>query len=252
MPVQWRPEDRPDYPAVEYLAWMNSIQGGFSEELIRRVVAGYCGLITHTDEQIGQVLEEVERLGILEDTRVLYTSDHGEAAGHHGILGKSNLYEHALGVPLIMAGPDIPGASVATQLASRPAIRGDQADRSVFAEYHAMGSRYSSYSLREGRYKVVVHVDMPTQFFDLQADPREENDLALQGLPTPEMTRMEERLRTLLDPEATDARSKRDQRAQIEKFGGEAVARSAGVFSRSPIPGKQVEIELTGDPRSPS
>ena len=118
MPVQWRPEDRPEHPAVEYLAWMNRIQEGFSEEFIRRVIAGYCGLITHTDEQIGQVLEEARTLGILEDTRVLYTSDHGEAAGHHGILGKSNMYEHALGVPLIMAGPDVPKGETVGQFAS--------------------------------------------------------------------------------------------------------------------------------------
>ena len=46
-----------------------------------------------------------------------------------------------------------------------------------------MGSKNSSFALREGKHKVIVNVDMPTQFFDLGADPREENDLMSQGEP---------------------------------------------------------------------
>ena len=73
---------------------------------------------THTDEQIGRVLAEMETLNLIDETRVLYTSDHGEAAGHHGILGKANHYEHGIGVPLVMAGPGIPQGRVVEQLAS--------------------------------------------------------------------------------------------------------------------------------------
>ncbi|MBT5495604.1 MAG: sulfatase-like hydrolase/transferase [Alphaproteobacteria bacterium] len=271
MPVQWRPDDRPNHPAPEYLAWMNHLQDGFSEEFVRRVIAGYCGLITHTDEQIGRVLGEMATLGMTENTRVLYTSDHGEAAGHHGILGKANHYEHGIGVPLVMAGPGIPGGRVVEQFASHvdlfptiveavgaalseadtdlpgvslwPAITGRETSRDVFAEYHAMGSRNSGFAIRHENFKLIYHVDMPSQLFDLGADPFEENDLSSNGADHPKSDELESRLRQMLDPEAVDSRSKAHQAAHMEKFGGIDTVRKAGIFSRSPIPGSEVELE---------
>ena len=271
MPVRWRPGDRPSHPATEYLAWMNRLQDGFGEDFIRRVIAGYCGLITHTDEQIGAVMREVEALGLMADTRVLYTSDHGEAAGDHGILGKANHYEHALGVPLLLAGPGIPEGKVVEQPVSHvdlfptiveamdiklhaddsdlpgrslwPLIHGNDECRSVFAEYHAMGSRNSGFAIRDGDHKLVYHVGMPSQLFDLSTDPREEHDLLAGGAHHPIAEMLERKLREIVDPEAVDARSKAEQLAHAEKFGGLDEVRKAGIFSRSPIPGKAVELE---------
>ena len=271
LPVQWRSDEQPRHPAVQYLAWMNSLQDGFSEDFIRRVIAGYCGLITHTDEQIGFVLEAAEALGLLANTRFLYTSDHGEAAGHHGILGKANHYEHALGVPLLMAGPDVPEGRVVEQCVSHvdlfptilaavgtdlsendkdlpgrslwPAIYGDEGQRTVFAEYHAMGSRNSGFAVRTGDYKLIYHVGMPNQLFDLAADPREENDLLVDGNDLPRAAELERQLRQLINPEEVDARSKADQWSHMEKFGGVDEVRKAGVFSVSPVPGKAPKLE---------
>jgi len=271
LPVQWRPEDRPEHPAVAYLAWMNHLQDGFSEDFVRRVIAGYCGLITHTDEQIGEVIAELHRLSLTDDTRILYTSDHGEAAGHHGILGKANHYEHSLGVPLILAGPDVPAGQVVDQPVSHvdlfptildamdvtspdmmpdwpgrslwPIMAGETASRPIFAEYHAMGSRNSGFAVRDGDFKLIYHVDMPNQLFDLKADPAEQYDLLANGTTLPEAGRLERILREFVDPEGIDARSKRDQAAHMEKFGGIEEIRKTGIFSRSPIPGSAVEIE---------
>lgn len=271
MPVQWRAEERPKHPAPEYLAWMNHLQDGFSEDFIRRVIAGYCGLITHTDEQIGQVMDEMKTLGLMEDARIVYTSDHGEAAGHHGILGKANHYEHGIGVPLLMAGPDIPEGRVIAQSASHvdifptiveamggeltqedadlpgislwPAINGDEVERAAFAEYHAMGGRNSGFAYRKGDFKLVYHVGMPSQLFDLAADPGEENDLLWNGQAHPKADELEAELRRMIDPEEVDARSKREQAEHMEKFGGVEGVRKEGLFSRSPIPGAKVELE---------
>lgn len=271
MPQQWSAEERPKHPAPDYLAWMNHLQDGLSEELVRRVVAGYCGLITHTDEQIGLVLEELNNLGLTDSTRVMYTSDHGEAAGAHGILGKANHYEHGLGVPLLMAGPDIPKGKTVNQFASHvdlfptiteamgvdmadedanlpgtslwSAVNGAETDRTVFAEYHAMGSRNSGFAFREGNFKLVYHVGMPRQLFDLEADPLEENDLLWDGGTHPKADELEAKLRQFIDPEAIDALSKADQAAHMEKFGGIESVKKEGIFSRSPIPGAKVELE---------
>ncbi|NIP72324.1 MAG: sulfatase-like hydrolase/transferase, partial [Gammaproteobacteria bacterium] len=61
------------------------------EATLRRIAAGYFGLITHLDTQIGEVLAAADALGLLPETRVLYTSDHGESYGNHGLFGKGHL-----------------------------------------------------------------------------------------------------------------------------------------------------------------
>ena len=220
------------------------------------------------------MLDAVENLGLMDNTRVLYTSDHGEAAGHHGIMGKGNHYEHALGIPLLISGDGVPtGAArqhitshvdlfptiveaVGAQLQSEddtlpgqslwPVIRGEAADRAdgeAFAEFHAMGARTASFALRKGRYKLIYHVDMSSQLFDLEADPLEEHDLLLDNEDHPVATELETTLRRHVNPEETDSQAKSDQRSHAEAFGGMKEVAKAGVFSASPIPGKAVELE---------
>lgn len=272
MPVQWRKADQPTHPATQYLSWMNSFDEEFEEDFVRRVIAGYCGLISVVDEQVGMVLAAAERLGLTENTRLLYTSDHGEAAGHHGIMGKANHYQHALNVPLLVSGPGVPEGRVSGQIASHvdlfptiaealgaalapedsslpgvslwPAITGEREEaREAFAEFHAMGALNAGFSLRRGGHKLIYHVGMPRQLFDLAEDPLEERDLLLADPGHPVAAALEARLREIVDPEAVDARAKADQRRHMEALGGAEVVRNAGVFSASPIPGKAAVIE---------
>jgi choline-sulfatase len=163
-------------------------------------------LITHLDEQIGIVLQEMKSLQIFDDTRMVYTSDHGELFGAQGLFGKRCLLEGSAGVPLILAGPGIAAGHVSQQMVSHvdlfptivdlaggqlapadadlpghslwPATQGqDDLDRPVFAEYHAQGSRTGAYLVRQHGAKMIFHVGMPTQAFDLAADPDELHDL---------------------------------------------------------------------------
>ena len=67
----------------------------------------YYALITHLDQQIGRVLDALEKSGRLDNTLVVFTSDHGLACGHHGLLGKQNMYEHSVRVPFLLSGPGI-------------------------------------------------------------------------------------------------------------------------------------------------
>ena len=106
-----------------------------------------------------------------------------------------------------------------------------------------MGSRNSGFALRDGDFKLIYHVDMPNQLFDLSTDPREENDLLADGKTHAAAGSLERQLRTIVDPEAVDARSKAEQAQHMEKFGGIDEVKKAGIFSRSPIPGKAVELE---------
>jgi arylsulfatase A-like enzyme len=77
-------------------------------ETVREHLAAYYAMITHLDAQIGRVLETLEARGLLENTIVVFTSDNGLAVGGHGLLGKQNLYDHSVRVPLILRGPNIP------------------------------------------------------------------------------------------------------------------------------------------------
>ena len=80
-----------------------------TEEAVRRELAVYYAVLTHMDEQIGRMLAALERTGQADETLVIFTSDHGLAIGSHGLRGKQNMYEHTIGVPLIIAGPGIAG-----------------------------------------------------------------------------------------------------------------------------------------------
>ena len=54
---------------------------------------------------MGRVLGTLEKLGLADNTRVIYTSDHGESMGRRGLWGKFTLYEESVAVPMILAGP---------------------------------------------------------------------------------------------------------------------------------------------------
>lgn len=75
---------------------------------IRRHIVDYYGMISHMDARIGDIVRTVRETGLEDDTVMIYTSDHGLALGQHGLMGKQNLYEHSVLVPLIAKGPDIP------------------------------------------------------------------------------------------------------------------------------------------------
>ncbi|MFP4356719.1 MAG: sulfatase-like hydrolase/transferase, partial [Phycisphaerae bacterium] len=75
---------------------------------VRQHVADYYAMITHADAAIGRVIDDLKRRGLYENTIIVFAGDNGLAVGRHGLMGKQNLYEHAVRVPLILAGPGIP------------------------------------------------------------------------------------------------------------------------------------------------
>jgi len=68
----------------------------------------YYAIITHMDDQIGRILKALETSGKMENTYIFFTADHGLAVGHHGLIGKQNMFDHSLRVPLLIDGPGIP------------------------------------------------------------------------------------------------------------------------------------------------
>ncbi|QDU90994.1 Arylsulfatase [Pirellulimonas nuda] len=78
-----------------------------SEATIRNETGREYACIEYLDTQVGRVLDKLEAMGELDNTYVLFTSDHGIAVGRHGLVGKQNLYEHTWTVPLLVQGPGI-------------------------------------------------------------------------------------------------------------------------------------------------
>jgi choline-sulfatase len=214
----------------------------------------------------------------MDDTRVIYSSDHGESVGAHGLLGKSHLYEPAIGVPLIMAGPDLPQGKVVDEPVSHvdlyptivegaglrpgdredldgeslwPIIAGAARSRPVLAEYHAAGSRNASFMLRIGPEKLVYHVGAPPQLFDLVGDPDEQRDLAETPEGKPRAAALETKLREFCDPDTVDRRAKEDQRRKAEFWGGNETILKEGLLVYTPPPGVSAEIEKAGEAAPP-
>lgn len=272
MPKLYSREERPDHPFLrDYASSFNYDDHFETADDVRRAVAGYFGLCSFLDEQIGKVLQAIEETGHAGDTRIVYTSDHGDNLGARGLWGKSTMYEESAGVPLIVAGQGIPkGITVrapATLLdlypfiidsagesgngmidADHPGISiarlaaGEAPERTILVEYHGMGSVAGAFMIRDGRYKYVHYVAYPPQLFDLEADPEELCDLASDPAFGEVLARCEGKLRGLIDPEAVDRRAKERQTAQLAAHGGREAVIRRGDLGFSPPPGYQPEL----------
>lgn len=228
IPSTYSFDKRPQHPAAQHLRKILGRQDDLDERLVRLLTASYYAAITYLDREIGQVLDTVDVADLRDATRIVYTADHGFSSGNHFILGLFNLYEHSVGVPLLASGAGIPHGAQASQLASHvdifptildffgvpcqqelpgtslmSAMRGQEdLERPVYAEYHALGSRTASYMVRRRNLKLIHHVGMPSQLFDLASDPAEETDLIESGSSTAAWRRLSAR-----QPAGTSERS---------------------------------------------
>ncbi len=176
-----------------------------TDETIRRSRRAYFANISYLDDKVGDLLDTLTRTRMLDDTVVVFCSDHGDMLGERGLWFKMCFYEGAARVPLTIAGPGIaPGqhsvptsnldvCPTLTTLAGigltavapwtdgyslLPLIHGGERSGPVFMEYAAEGSIAPLVAIREGRYKFVHCEADPPLLFDLDADPRELTNLA--------------------------------------------------------------------------
>ena len=254
-------------PAMRGLYEYQNFNEYFDERSTRIAIASYYGLVSFVDSLIGQVREALEEAGLSNSTRIIYTSDHGDNLGDNGFWGKSTLYEESAGVPLVMAGPEVPvGKRVSTpstlvdlaptflefngeplteeEKSELPGTNllelanGAEPDRVAFSEYHAIGSITGAFMIRYRNWKYIHHVDYPCQLFDLEADPNELNDLAED--PSFEETRLllHAKLLEICDPDEVSRQAFADQAARVEANGG-----VEAVLKRSSIPYTPAPVE---------
>jgi choline-sulfatase len=269
-PLMYDAAQRPTHPFFQQMNRAIVYDQAFTPERVRRAVAAYFGMVTFLDHNIGRLVTALEEAGLTGSTRVIYTSDHGDNLGNRGLWGKSNLFEDAAGVPMIMAGPDIPEGIAchepvslvdgfptilaATGVAPLPAdadlpgrnlfavARGQAAARTLLSEYHAVGSPTGAFMIRKGDFKYVYYAGMPPQLFDLAADPLEQRDLAREPGYAGLVADCERALRAVVDPDAADARARADQAARVAAFGGREAVLARGSFGHSPVPGTPARV----------
>ncbi|MEE3234635.1 MAG: sulfatase-like hydrolase/transferase [Candidatus Latescibacterota bacterium] len=270
MPPQWEPTNWPAHPAIEEFRRFFSFTNGHTEESVRRVSAAYMAAVSYLDCQIGKVITELQKYNLTEETRIIYSSDHGECLGARGLFGKFTLYDEAAAVPLIMAGPDVPSNKVVQTPVSLVDIfptaldcvgakfvdndlpgdsllkiaNSSNIERTVLSEYHALGSINGSFMLRRSRYKFIYYVNSPAQLFDLEEDPLELHDLSTDKKHSPLMLDFEKRLRIILNPEEVNQKAHEDQKALIHACGGEDAIRLKGAFDHSPTPGEKPSYRI--------
>jgi choline-sulfatase len=179
--------------------WLSDTET-MTDDAIRGMRRAYSADISVIDDAVGRIVGALETRGLLDDTWVIYTSDHGEMGGNHGMMSKCVLYEPAVRVPLIVRPPggcdarvvdtlvehvDIP--ATVRDVAGAPALP-DSEGRSVLASIYSGDSAPRAVAVSENwgfaafeteRYKLVVDEDAcaPCQLFDLRDDPGEDTDL---------------------------------------------------------------------------
>lgn len=173
------------------------------------LMSRYFGEITLIDEQVGRLLEHLDKSGLCEDTLVIFTTDHGDTMGAHKIWNKDyTMYDEIYRVPMVMRWPgviapksqcnayvhhfldltptllEVVGSEVPNGLHGQsllPLMKGEHQERprEAFCEFHGchMGL-YTIRMLQTDRYKYVFHTNDIDELYDHEKDPAELHNLA--------------------------------------------------------------------------
>ena len=180
---------------------------GVTDEDVRRARHAYYGSISYVDERIGEVLDALKRTRLMDNTVVIFCSDHGDMIGERGLWYKMSFYDWSARVPFIMAGPGIPAGhrvrsncahvdllpTLVELAAGRdwdgypepidgksllPLLSAEEPGRIAVSEIFSEGVAAPYVMLRQGKYKINFVAHDPPQVFDMEADPDELHDLA--------------------------------------------------------------------------
>jgi choline-sulfatase len=243
-----RQDALPDHPVMQEYRRFFNFNDHLDERLTRQARRAYYGLCSFTDYLIGRVMSTLETQGLSEETRILYTSDHGEMLGNHGTWTKMLMYEDAVAIPMILAGGGVPRGKVADTPVSLvdcyPTIiesvgdsltgaeqelpgtslfaiaDGDEPKRCLISEYHDGGMSTGIFMLLKDPWKYIHYPGHRPQLFNLLEDPLEDVDLAEDPRFAPVLKECESALREILDPDAVNERVFAKQAEIIESYGG--------------------------------
>ena len=238
------PPYEPDlHPVMDYMSVTKNTHGHFTDEEILAIRRHYFAMVAETDAMLGQILDTLEATGQLDNTYIIFASDHGEMNMEHRQTLKNALYEASARVPLIVAGPGLRQGVISDDLVSLidlfptlmdiaglehpqgldghsllPLCRGDASNRPnyVFSEYHSNFSNTGIAMWRQGPWKYIRYAGYHPQLFNLEDDPEEITNLAQTH---PEVVNdLDTRLETLVDFDDADHRAKTNDRQNLQTW----------------------------------
>ena len=247
-PFQYADSERPDHPVLRALVQSSDYDQGFDSRKLYIARQAYYGLCSFLDQNIGSILNALNKSGLADTTRVIYTSDHGDNLGNRGLWGKSVMYEDSVAVPMIVSGPDLPRSEIIDTPVSLvdlhptliefagarphaddaglpgkslPSIaNSDYGQRAVFSEYHDWSAITGMFMLRKAGWKLVYYPGYEPQLFDLDNDPRERLDLGTSPQFREIRQALEQSMRRIVDMEAINDQAFSDQAEKIRIHGG--------------------------------
>jgi choline-sulfatase len=205
---------------------------GVTPEHYHRWRAHYYANISLIDEGIGKMLAALESTGALERTLIVFTSDHGDALGDHGLVYKSFFYEPIAHVPLLARGPGVARGGRCASLISTldlvplfyrtcgisapPTVQGIDPtpaleDPSQTLRTHVCSELMGRAMVRDDRFKYVHYHDHSCELYDLQHDRQEQQNLASDPAYANELAR----LRALLVEHAMENAACRATAAEV-------------------------------------
>lgn len=168
---------------------------GMTDQDLLEMQRHYAGSITLIDDWIGKILDTLEARGELEDTVIVFTADHGEMMGDHGLIQKSVMYEGALRIPMIISAPWMTEGKTSDVLAELidlaptfldlaeadynkrdmdacsllPLLKGETDSHKAIQKSELINTQM----LFDGRYKWIRSFNDRDELYDLQEDPQE-------------------------------------------------------------------------------
>src|SRR5689334_16153207 len=110
--VQGVKEDQADIPAAGLMSYKKE-QDKLTDDLRRQALQAYYASINFMDAQVGRIIDALDRLGLADNTIVVFTSDHGYHVGEHGLWQKMSLFEESSRVPLLIVAPGLSKSAAA-------------------------------------------------------------------------------------------------------------------------------------------
>ena len=209
-----------------------------SDDIIRRARHGYYASIEYIDSKIAEILRVLEETGLVENTIVIFASDHGDMMGERGLYYKKTFFEWSVRVPLIFWAPGrldparvsetvslldilptfadlggVFGEVLESDGASLvPLLRGGSIPpRTVPGEFLSEGVLEPTFMLLRGRMKLLYSETDPPLLFDLEADPDELINLANEPRHAATLSELVSAARDLWDARSLRSRIIKDQ-----------------------------------------